>query len=290
MTDTPTTDNVAAATAATTDPPKRRQKKPYDADLLVRLLAEGQLSQREIARQTGASAAHVSKVSRGVCRHDLYERICSAVEAAHRRVDRLVADKMAALVAAHLKVGLEGTGESARKCREFLIKNFAHRPDPAGRYADQTSPGAAMKTTTDEQTLIAVIRGGPAAPSYDEVPKHIRERLVELAPAEPLEEQMFEIATFVETDILGGMEVPELPTDRLLSMAEQQSYENKCFELYERWYNCLCGYPKLQERMGGWLMGRPGERYKMKNEPAGFRAGTGEAEDYDGDDAGGDST
>jgi len=244
MTDHATT-FVNNDTAALT-PAGAPARKAYDADVLVRLLAEGRLSHRDIAEKVAVSASFVSQVSRGVRRHDVYLRVCNAVEAAHRRVERLVSDNMAALVEAHLKEALEGTGETARRCREFLIKTFAHRPDPAGRYADGAPDAVALKTTPDEQTLIKVVRGGPKAPTCDDLPKHLRTRLADLVPTEPFEQQMIEMALFVDKEILGCPEtcdVDELP----LNLCQKGEIKEREFVQAGRWIEFIKKYPKLGE-------------------------------------------
>ncbi len=60
----------------TTTAPKPTRSGRYDEDLLVRLIAEGQVSYRKIAEQVGISAMTVSNVARGRRRRDLYDRIC----------------------------------------------------------------------------------------------------------------------------------------------------------------------------------------------------------------------
>ena len=130
------------------------RKNRYDEDLLVRLVAEGQLSCRKIAQKVGVSAMTVSNVARGRHRRDLFERIRRTVElsgdlsavglpkaealaktqAAHRRAHRLAMNVLWPLVAPHVKEALEGTGQAAQDCREFLIRTFITCPDPAAWY------------------------------------------------------------------------------------------------------------------------------------------------------------
>ena len=82
----------------TTTAPKPTRSGRYDEDLLVRLIAEGQLSYRKIAEQVGVSAMTVSNVARGRRRRDLYDRICCTVEDAHRRAHRLASSYLWPLV------------------------------------------------------------------------------------------------------------------------------------------------------------------------------------------------
>ena len=125
MTDTTTPTEPKHASAA---------KGPYDDDLLVRLLVEGHLSYRKIADLAGTTAMTVSHVARGVTRRDLHERICQAVEDAQRRTRRRAAASLEAVYEKYLALALESEGETARKACEFILKTFAHAPDPAGRY------------------------------------------------------------------------------------------------------------------------------------------------------------
>ena len=156
--------------------PKPTRSGRYDEDLLVRLIAEGQLSYRKIAEQVGVSAMTVSNVARGRRRRDLYDRICCTVEDAQRRAHRLASSYLWPLVAAHVKEAIEGTGETARKCREFLIRTFINRPDPAGRYIGHPAAptGRARPATRGELDLLSAVRGDRTAPKYNDLPKRIR--------------------------------------------------------------------------------------------------------------------
>ena len=162
-----------------TIPSAPRRKKTYDEDLLVQLVAEGRMSYRKIAEQLGISPNTVSTAARGVYRPDLYRRICAAVEDACRQSRRLAVSYLRPTVAAHIKNGLEGTGESARKSREFVIKMALGTSDPAGRYIGQPGGrgGHAPALTRGELDLLAAVRGEPDAPGYDDLPKRIRRRL-----------------------------------------------------------------------------------------------------------------
>ena len=164
----------------TTPQPKR--KATYDEDLLVRLIAESRLTCRQIAEQVHISHQMVSDISRGTKRRDLYERICQQVEAAHRRAQRRAADSLWDLVDKHVKEALEGTGETARKCREFLIRTFLSTPDPAGRYVGLPRGRAsanAKPLTSAELDLLAVVRGGDNAPKFKNLPQRIQSRIAE---------------------------------------------------------------------------------------------------------------
>ena len=203
----------------TTTAPKPTRSGRYDEDLLVRLIAEGQLSYRKIAEQVGVSAMTVSNVARGRRRKDLYDRICCTVEDAQRRAHRLASSYLWPLVAAHVKEAIEGTGETARKCREFLIRTFINRPDPAGRYIGHPAAptGRARPATRGELDLLSAVRGDRTAPKYRDLPKRIRRHVRILA---------------------GPADTPTLPPDSKNSQnaekAEHKKPEKKFPSCYKR--------------------------------------------------------
>ncbi|MDP6046892.1 MAG: winged helix-turn-helix domain-containing protein, partial [Phycisphaerae bacterium] len=96
----------------------------YDEDLLVELIADGELSHGEIAEQVGASRRTVWSIANGRSRPDLQQEIADTVEGYRQATIRLAAKHMQPLLLKQIKVALEGQGETARKAREFLLKNF----------------------------------------------------------------------------------------------------------------------------------------------------------------------
>ena len=176
-------DPATNASAATR--PATRRQADYDDDLLVRMIAEGQLSQRKIADIVGVSTSLVSSVARGAKRPELHERICQLVEGAHTRARRRATAALDAVIEKHLDEALNGDGEPARKSREFIIRTFANTSDPAGRYVGlpgQGTRGAAAAITREELDLLAAVRGGPGTPTFDDLSRHMRDRLRALAP------------------------------------------------------------------------------------------------------------
>ena len=169
------------------DEPTPERKKRYDEDLLVQLVAEGQTSYRKIAEQLDVSPNTVSTIARGVFRRDLYERICATVEDAYRRARRLASSYLCPVVAAHIKHGLEGSGESARKCREFVMKMALGTSDPAGRYVGQPGgrAGHASAMTRAELDLLAAVRREPDAPAFGHLTKRIRRTLIAMVADAP---------------------------------------------------------------------------------------------------------
>jgi len=96
--------------------------KSYDDEWLATELARGKLKRVEIARAMGLSAAHVGRIAAGRLRRDLQPRI-QAMRAAFDHDPRLTASAFVkAMLARHIKLGVEGDSETARRCREFLIK------------------------------------------------------------------------------------------------------------------------------------------------------------------------
>ena len=199
--------------------PSRRHG--YDEDLLVTLIAQGRLSCRKIAGRVGISASMVGAVARGDKRPDLYERICQVVEYAHRRVRRLVADSMLALAKKHLHEALQGTGESARKCREFLMRTFLNTSDPAGRHVGQAAGPNAAKPTRDEQALIAALRGGDSAATYDTLPTRLRKSIDRFVPDLTETPQYEAIGQYIRTEMAREYDACEDAQQRHWSLREE---------------------------------------------------------------------
>ena len=96
----------------------------YDEDLLVELIACGDVSQTEIAERVGVSRRTVWRIAHGHSRPDLQQKIADTVEGFRRETIRMAAKWMKPLLAKQIKVALEGDGETSRKSREFLLKTF----------------------------------------------------------------------------------------------------------------------------------------------------------------------
>jgi len=102
-----------------------RRKKNYNDDLLVTLIVRGDVSFGRIARIIGLSRATVSAVANGLARPDLQPRIQAGLAAQKQAVERLGARYLRPLLARHIKIGMEGDGPLARKCREFVLELMA---------------------------------------------------------------------------------------------------------------------------------------------------------------------
>ncbi len=112
-------------------------KKPFDEDLLVRLMAEDRWTQRQIAARAGLSQAMVSQIARGRTRRDLLERVRRRRNQWQKQARTLAEDHVRSLLIKHLQVAIEETGETARKCREYLLNQLLFpkdaRPGRSGR-------------------------------------------------------------------------------------------------------------------------------------------------------------
>ena len=113
----------------------------YDEDLLVELIACGDVSQTEIAERVGVSRRTVWRIANGHSRPDLQQKIADTVEGFRQATIRMAAKWMKPLLSKQIKVALEGDGETARKCREFLLKTFMLTvPQHAAKTAAKRKP------------------------------------------------------------------------------------------------------------------------------------------------------
>jgi len=96
----------------------------YDEDQLVEWIACGQLSQSEMARRLGVNRRTVWRIANGLSRPDLQLKVDAAIEGIRHEARRQGARWLKALVTRHIKVALEEDGETARKCREYLLDRF----------------------------------------------------------------------------------------------------------------------------------------------------------------------
>ena len=141
-------------------PSKRRVE--YDEDLLVELIAEGELSYRQVAAKTGICWSMVARIARGERRRELQERIAAAVEGYRAKAQRLGVRLVASVVDKHVRDGIEGDGETARKCREYAMNQFLTPPEGAeGNVAAHGPPVVAL--TAEDYETITRLKDGPAA-------------------------------------------------------------------------------------------------------------------------------
>jgi DNA-binding XRE family transcriptional regulator len=96
----------------------------YDEDLLVELVADSELTHGEIAQRVGVSRRTVWLIANGRSRPDLQQQIADTVEGYRQAAIRLAAKHMRVLLEKQIQVALADNGETSRKAREFLLKNF----------------------------------------------------------------------------------------------------------------------------------------------------------------------
>jgi len=96
----------------------------YDEDLLVELIADSELTHGRIAERVGVSRRTVWLIANGRSRPDLQRQIADTVEGYRQAAIRLAAKHMGALLEKQIQVALDDNGETSRKAREFLLKNF----------------------------------------------------------------------------------------------------------------------------------------------------------------------
>jgi len=127
----------------------------YDEDLLVELIACGELSQTEIARRVGVSRRTVWRIANGQSRRDLQTKIADTVEGIRQATIRLAARWMKPLLQKQIEVALEGDGETARKSREFLLKTFLLAlPQRAEKRESRRDPGEPLESPARFNSLM----------------------------------------------------------------------------------------------------------------------------------------
>ena len=119
----------------------------YDEDLLVELIACGDVSQTEIAERVGVSRRTVWLIASGHSRPDLQQKIADTVEGYRQATIRMAAKWLKPLLAKQIKVAL-GDGETSRKCREFLLSRILGFPLKEG--ARLTKPAEPADDSSDD--------------------------------------------------------------------------------------------------------------------------------------------
>jgi len=116
----------------------------FDEDLLVELVVAGNVTQAEIAERVGLSQGYVSKVVRGEFRPDLHGRIMAVSR--QRLKEALLSGRLwsHAILTKHVRAAMED-GETARKCREFMLSRFLFAP------ADKDDPPPAEPTIPEAE-------------------------------------------------------------------------------------------------------------------------------------------
>jgi len=112
----------------------------YDDDALVDLLADGGRTYEQIAEELGLSEGYVAKVARGERRPELQRRLLSGRRGMIEEARRVGARWSRALLQRHIKAGLSGDTETARKCREFALMQCCFRREALAAGALEMDP------------------------------------------------------------------------------------------------------------------------------------------------------
>jgi hypothetical protein len=142
----------------------------YDDDEMVAMLAQGEKTTGEIARHFGISRDMVWRISTGRRRPDLHQRVNRIVEEARAMVHRQAVASLEALLRRHIEVGLTGTGETARKCREFVLSLFLNPTTLAQTLSTPSAPSAPNAPSAVQRDLAALAAGRDTPPREDERP------------------------------------------------------------------------------------------------------------------------
>ena len=152
----------------------------YDEDLLVELIADGELSHEMIAEQVGVSRRTVWLIANGHSRPDLQKMIVATVEGARQAVIRMANGYMQPLIEKQIKIALEGDGETARKSREFMLKTLLITiPEQAAKAAARPKPPVDINEKLDALTLFNNLM---------DLSPDLREKVVEELCGGPLED------------------------------------------------------------------------------------------------------
>ena len=100
----------------------------YDENLLVEMLADD-APYAKIAQAVGLTASMVGKIARGSYRVNLSRRVEEILETRRQAVCDTAARRAADLMRAHVEEGLKAGGETARKCREFILERIIAQGD-----------------------------------------------------------------------------------------------------------------------------------------------------------------
>jgi hypothetical protein len=123
-----------------------RKTMKYDEDLMVELIATGDLTHAKIAEQLSVSRHTVWRIANGLSRPDLQRKITDTVEGIRQATIRFAARRMEKLLEKQMEVAL-GEGETARKSREFMIKMFMVTiPAQADKVASKPPPPRPVDT------------------------------------------------------------------------------------------------------------------------------------------------
>ena len=133
------------------EPSPSRQRKPYDENLLVELLAQG-YAPREAAHRVGLNEDYVRRIARGKARVDLYERLREITADHRRQTHHLLLHALKGLMARQIKEALHGDGAEARRAREFLINKALSLGDLPPAPRDDETPAEDTADVVNESS------------------------------------------------------------------------------------------------------------------------------------------
>jgi hypothetical protein len=114
----------------------------YDDGRLVEMLAGGEFTYAQIGKALGLTAGHVGRIARGERRPGVMAEVRARVAAALAEARRVAVRSCRRLMARHVEVGLAGRGETARKCREFVLSRLElARPARQRAVPSRETPG-----------------------------------------------------------------------------------------------------------------------------------------------------
>ena len=139
-------------------PSNRRSE--YDEDLLIELIARGEGNYQQIADRVGISRSMVSRIAHGHARKELQDRIAATIECFRTEAHRLGIRWLRPLLAKHIKHGIEGDDEIARKCREYTLNAFL-TSSPNLKEQQQGQYPSSASLTAEDYEAITKLKGGP---------------------------------------------------------------------------------------------------------------------------------
>ena len=117
----------------------RSRGRTYDDDKMVRYIAEG-LDDSEIARRLGVNGSTVWRIRHRQSRPDLQARVEDVINSYVREIYRQVIRNLQAVVDKQIEVGLSDQNETARKCRDFVIRMFLAEVPPPQQASEDPEP------------------------------------------------------------------------------------------------------------------------------------------------------
>lgn len=135
--------------------------KDYDDKLLVELIARGEHTHAQIAKKVGLNKKTVWRIANGISRRELQPRIEAVVNGIVLEAQRKGARWFKKLIEKHISEGMEGSGETARKCREYAINKILDHIDPELLKASAEDNLPAPGLTREDYENLAKLKDGP---------------------------------------------------------------------------------------------------------------------------------